>query len=174
MSGRRSLRRNDLAARSGLGAQSRSPAKRRDVHNQKPVVGIGHAIKRQTLAARLNALLDGPSATDASCTEDPQPGPSGHDVEMEDGWVDEPPLPPPTAPAPALPAPVQVLVAHPPNKSVSTVKAWDALLPRLEQPFLQYRRDTHGRVPPTIPAAVDNACGAACPAPYTLLVQYLQ
>jgi hypothetical protein len=172
MSGRRSLRRNEQAARSGLGAQSRSPAKRRDKHNQKPVVGIGRAIKRQTLAARLNALLDGPSAADASRTEDPQPGPSGHDVEMEDGWVDESPLPPPP-PAPTLPAPLQVFVVHPDNKRASTVRAWDALLPRLEQPFLQYRRDTHGRVPPIIHTEVTNACGAACAAPYTLLVQCL-
>ncbi|KAJ6585213.1 hypothetical protein B0H19DRAFT_1250090 [Mycena capillaripes] len=169
MSGRRSLRRNDLAARSGLGAQSRSPEKRRDRHNRKAVVGIGRAFKRETLAARLNTLLDGPSAADASHTDDPQPGPSGHDVETEDGWVDEPP-PPLPPPAPAL---LQVLVVHPSNKRASTVRAWDALLPRLERPFLQYRRETHGRVPPIIPEAVAHACGAACGAPYTLLVQCL-
>ncbi|KAJ7907174.1 hypothetical protein B0H13DRAFT_2332561 [Mycena leptocephala] len=175
MSGRRSLRRNEPAARAGLGAQSRSLAKRRDTHNQKTVIGIGHAFKRQTLAAQLNALLNGPSAADVSRNEDPQPGPSAQDVEMEDDWVDEPPLPllpPPTAPA--LPPPVQVLVTQPPdNKHVSTVQAWDALLPRLERPFLQYRRDTHGRVPPIIPTEVINACGAACAEPYTLLIQCL-
>ncbi|KAJ7900475.1 hypothetical protein B0H13DRAFT_1622406 [Mycena leptocephala] len=62
---------------------------------------------------------------------------------------------------------------HPDNKHDSTVKAWGALLPRLEQPFLQYRRDTHGRVPPIIPTEVNNTCGAACVAPYTLLIQCL-
>ncbi|KAJ7886955.1 hypothetical protein B0H13DRAFT_2534733 [Mycena leptocephala] len=174
MSERRSLRRNNLAARSGLGAQSHSPAKRRDARNKRPVVGIGHAIKKRAFGA-LNALLDGPSAADASHTEDPQPGSSNNDVEMEmeDGWVDEPPPPPDEPPPPAPTLPVHVVVAHPDNKCASTVRAWGALLPRLEQPFLQYRRDTHGRVPPIIPTEVTNACRAACVAPYTLLVQCL-
>jgi hypothetical protein len=171
MSGRRSLRRNDPSARSGLGTQSRSPTKPRDTHNRKRVVGFGSTFKR-SVAARLNALLDGPSAADVSRTEEQQPGPSDRDVEMEmeDGWVDEPPPPP----APTLPAPVQVFVeVRPDNKHISTVRAWGAMLPRLEQPFLQYRRDTHGRIPPIVPAALDHACGASCDAPYTLLVQCL-
>jgi hypothetical protein len=167
MSGRRSLRCNDLSARSGPGAQSRSLAKRRDTHNRKPVVGIGGTLKKAMLGARLSALLDGPSAADASRTE--EPGPSGRDVKMEDSWVDEPLLP-----APTPPPPLQLFnIAHPDTKCVSTVRAWDAMLPRLEQPFLQYRRDTHGHIPPIIPAALDNPCGASCPAPYTLLVQCL-
>jgi hypothetical protein len=176
MSGRRSSRRNDPSARSELGTQSHSPTKARDAHNRRRVVGFGSTFKR-SVTARLNALLDGPSAADVgpsaadvSRTEGQQPGPSDHDVEMEDGWVDEPPPPP----APTLTAPVQVFVeARPDNKHISTVRAWGAMLPRLEQPFLQYRRDTHGRIPPIVPAALDHACGASCAAPYTLLVQCL-
>jgi hypothetical protein len=59
-------------------------------------VGIGRALKRQTLTTQLNTLLDGPSASNALRTGDPQLVPSGQDVEMEtdDAWVDEPPLPP--------------------------------------------------------------------------------
>ncbi|KAJ7827440.1 hypothetical protein B0H13DRAFT_1917602 [Mycena leptocephala] len=173
MSGRRSSRRNEPAARSGLGALSRSPAKQRDTHNRTQVVGIGRTFKRQILAAQLDALLDGPSAADLSRIESPQTRPSDNDVEMEDGWVDEPPPLPLPPPAPTLPAPTQVFVVHPDNKHESTVKAWGALLPRLERPFLQYRRDTHGRVPPIIPTEVINACGAACAEPYTLLIQCL-
>ncbi|KAJ7512280.1 hypothetical protein B0H11DRAFT_2346274 [Mycena galericulata] len=171
---RRSSRRHNLAARSGLGAQSHSPTKQRDPQNKKRVGGIGRDIKRRTLAARLTALLD---AADASHTDDRQPGsshdgvemdPSG-DIDMEDTWIDEPPpLPPPAAPAAQ-----RVVVVHHDNKHASTVGAWNSLLPLLERPFLQYRRDTQASVPPIIPDAVAHACGDACAGPNSMLVQCL-
>ncbi|KAJ7500701.1 hypothetical protein B0H11DRAFT_2225095 [Mycena galericulata] len=174
MSQRLSARRHDLAARSGLGAQSHSPQKRRDPHFKERVGGIGRDVKRRVLAARLTALLDGPSAAVASHTDDSQSGsshqdvemgPFGNDVDMEDTWVDEPP--------PPAPAPQRVVVVHPDNKHVSTVRAWNNILPRMAQPFLQYRRDTQASVPPVIPDVVAHACGGACEGPTSLLVQCL-
>ncbi|KAJ7434218.1 hypothetical protein B0H11DRAFT_2296409 [Mycena galericulata] len=66
MSERRSSRRHDLAACSGLGAQSRSTQKPCNPHNRKRVGGIGRDVQRWMLAARLTALLDEPSAGDMS------------------------------------------------------------------------------------------------------------
>ncbi|KAJ7445207.1 hypothetical protein B0H11DRAFT_2290998 [Mycena galericulata] len=66
MSERRSSRRHDLEARSGLGVQSHSPQKLCNPRNRKRVGGIGRDVKRWMFAARLTALLDRPSAGDMS------------------------------------------------------------------------------------------------------------
>ncbi|KAJ7207766.1 hypothetical protein B0H12DRAFT_1243085 [Mycena haematopus] len=158
---KRSTRRNRLATRSGIGAQSTSPQKLRDPLNTRHFVGIGRAIKREFYADRLEALLNLGSSSDA--------------VVMTDDWIDEPiPEPPqPRAPSPLpvpTPTPVQVFPPAPKKTAIPTYRCWEALLPRLEKPFSRYRRDTRARVQPIIPDAVSYQCRDSCDSPLALEV----
>ncbi|KAF7331212.1 hypothetical protein MSAN_02440000 [Mycena sanguinolenta] len=153
---KRSARRNDRAVRSGMGAQSNTPRKLRDPRNQRAFVGIGRGVKMQHFAG-LWAELDGKSTSNAE--EGASQPIVNEDVEMNDDWVDEPlaesmlPRAPSPSPPPPLRAssPVQVFPTPSHRTAPPVHKVWEALLPRLEAPFLQYRRNTHGRIQPIIP-----------------------
>ncbi|KAJ6462578.1 hypothetical protein C8R45DRAFT_1108226 [Mycena sanguinolenta] len=175
---KRSAWRHQAAARSGMGAQSFTPRKPAGSRDRRAFICLGRAVKRQQFAGLWATLLG------AESTSNVAEGSSQHEVEeedteMTDEWVDElitaapPPLPSPSPPPPVrASSPFQVFVATPTRTALPVHKAWEALLPRLEEPFSNYRHDSHGRIQPIIPDTIHHECSASCSS-FTLEVQCL-
>ncbi|KAF7334389.1 ULP-PROTEASE domain-containing protein [Mycena venus] len=142
----RSARYNQRVTRTGPGAHFTSPLKPRDKRKNGRVIGLGHDSKpRERVQTRLPSRV--PSYLD-------------EDADMAE-WIDEEaPSPTPLPPPPSPPPPT--LTERTVNTALRLCKAWNLLLPRLEEPFAEYQRSTHAQRPSCIPTSIRHDCTASC------------
>ncbi|KAF7366119.1 hypothetical protein MVEN_00488700 [Mycena venus] len=152
--------------RFGHGKHYTSPLKaRHSAWKQAAIAPLGRDARAAHLREKLDSLLGrSGSRTHAESSEASTSNvqlPPSEDAQMEE-WVDIDD----SGTFEATPDPIQVRIPAPqPTGSAPQRRhdSWEALLPRLEAPFAQYRQAHYGQPPSIIPSSLQYSCTVLTP-----------
>jgi hypothetical protein len=157
-------RAGQISVTSGLGSHFVSPHKRPHRFNTQKkgtVAFIDLDARRQRLRKELDALL-APKDTSSSALSSSDDPAASMDIDPDDQWVDEEPLPaiitqPPDDPRP-ITTPNKTRRIAPDQAAIDLYAKWQALIPSLIEPLLAYTSDSIGKAARAVAADFEGSC----------------